>query len=116
MIRLSLNLWPIARKIDDSIRPLIYLDDRIFVYAKDALKFAGILKQVYRIAWSLNSLPESYQVCYQGLHIDWDYELKQSTNPLNIAGKPKDDPRVQYALSPENHEKYERLSKYKGGQ
>ena len=33
-----LNLWPIARKIDDSIRPLMDTDEGRFVYAKDALK------------------------------------------------------------------------------
>ena len=110
-----LNLWPIARKIDDSIRPI---EGDVTVYAKDALKFASILKQVYRIKHSIDRLPERYQVYkgYTGVPIDWDYELKQSTKPRNMGGKPKDDVRVQYALSPENREKYERLSKYKGGQ
>ena len=103
-----LNLWPIARKIDDSIRPI---EGGVTVYAKDALKFAWVLKQTYRIKRSLDSLPKA-EKGYMFMNIDWDYELKQSTRHPDMEKKRKHHQMVLQSFPPEDREKYERWVKH----
>ena len=106
-----LNLWPIARKIDESIRPFSDINGRYFVYAKDALAFERVLKQAYRIYQSLSSLPKA-EKGYMFMDIDWDYELKRSTKPRDMESKRKHHQRVLQSLAPEDREKYERWIKH----